>query len=66
MAEKKVKEGRYLINKDIPLDPKGEKKIKRGIQLLDGKSFKYVFHPNRSSRVTSDWMSFQYAFLLTP
>lgn len=33
MAEKKVKEGRYLINKDIPLDPKGEKKINRGREL---------------------------------
>jgi hypothetical protein len=29
----KVKEGRYLINKDIPLDSKGEKKIGRGHEL---------------------------------
>ena len=33
MAEKKVKEGRYIINKDIPLDAKGEKKIDRGREL---------------------------------
>ena len=33
MAEKKVKEGRYIINKDIPLDAKGEKKIARGREL---------------------------------
>ena len=33
MAENKVKEGRYIINKDIPLDAKGEKKIGRGKEL---------------------------------
>ena len=29
----KVKDGRYLINKDIPLDRTGEKKIKKGAEL---------------------------------
>ncbi len=31
MAE--VKDGRYLIAKDIPLDPKGEKMIQKGREL---------------------------------
>ena len=31
MAE--VKDGRYLIAKDIPLDPKGENAIKRGTEI---------------------------------
>ena len=30
----KVKEGRYLVNKDIPLDAKGEKVIQKGKEVF--------------------------------
>ncbi len=62
-----VKDGRYLIAKDIPLDPKGEKIIQRGRELyltngvfyldsiLLGPDYQYDFRELLKREVENGW-----------
>ena len=50
MAE--VKDGRYLIAKDIPLDPKGETVIKKGLLSPD---YQYDFRELFKSEAKNGW-----------
>ena len=62
-----VKEGRYLINKNIPLDPKGEHVIEKGNELyltagvfyLNGtllpKDYQYDFRELLKNETENGW-----------
>ena len=62
-----VKDGRYLINKDIPLDRNGEKVIKKGAELyltngvfyLEGnllsEDYQYDFRELLTREVENGW-----------